>query len=86
MAAVIGQTGVEAFGACTDMTGLGTGYSSSMFECVDDEAMLTYFESGNCSSGDADLSGEISDNTCHDNGQITRCTTEGKGPKPVVDR
>ena len=70
---------MEAFGACTDLTGLGTGYSSSKFECIDNEVIRTYYESETCSSGDADLSGATSNSTCDENKKISRCTTEGEG-------
>ena len=78
MPAATGKTGVEAFGACTDISGFGTGYASSMFECNGTEAILTYYESEACSSGDADVSGVMSNSTCHANNKISRCTTEGE--------
>lgn len=74
-----GRTGVEEFGACTNMTGSGTGYSSSMFQCNDSEAILTYYESDTCISGDEDKSGVVSNITCSEDNRISRCKTGGEG-------
>lgn len=73
-----GITGaLDAFDDCTNLTSLGQTYKSSMYECTDNAATLSYYESDSC-SGDVLVSSEVSNNTCI-NGQIDRCTSEGEG-------
>ena len=48
-----------------------------MYECTDNAATLSYYESDSC-SGDALASSEVFNNTCI-NGEIQRCTAEGEG-------
>lgn len=70
------MTGLEAYDACTNLTSYGQTYMSSIYECSDNVATLTYYEDDAC-SGDVVISSETVNNTCI-NGQIDRCSSDGK--------
>lgn len=78
----IGMLGFETFGTCTDLAGLDLSYSYSygMYECTDNEAIMSYYDSENC-TGDAAESIEVSNSTCSNFNTTSRCITEGEGTK-----
>lgn len=76
----LGSIGFEAFGTCTARTGQHLNYSYGMYECTDNQATASYYDSETC-DGDAGESTEISNSTCNgDSGRVTtRCIDEGEG-------
>ena len=74
-ACAIGLNGINAFGECTNLTSFGQPFMSSMFECADNVATLSYYTDDSCST--VLSSNETANNTCI-GGQIERCSSEGE--------
>lgn len=65
------SVGFVDYGACTNLTGVSDQYSSSMFDCTDSEATVSYYAGDSC-SGDAVSSDQRTNNSCSDS-ETSRC-------------